>query len=114
MTENELRIFKSVYEGRTLTQAAKDLYLSQSYVTRTIQKIERDFETVLFIRKQKKLLPTPNGDLFYAKACRILNDVGSLEKLFAKNQSVPLSIIATPYLAETAVSGTLIPYLEER
>lgn len=56
-----LRGFAAVARRMSITQAAQDLCLTQSAVSRQIQSLEAHFGTPLFIRKHRALTLTDAG-----------------------------------------------------
>lgn len=64
----------AVYQYETLNQAAKQLHMTQPTLTRSMQKIEKEFGTPLFIRKSNRMSLNENGILAAKYAERILNE----------------------------------------
>lgn len=72
------KIFLSVAENKSISKAAKQLYISQPAVSIMIKKLEENLNTTLFIRKSKGVELTEKGRLLYTyakKAFTILTDV---------------------------------------
>ncbi len=69
MTTTELEIIKALAEEGNMRKAAERLFLSQPALSQRLQSIEKEWGTLLFIRSQKGLEPTPAGELVitYAK-----------------------------------------------
>ena len=65
----ELEIIKALAEEGNMRKAAERLFLSQPALSQRLQTMEKEWETLLFIRSQKGLKPTPAGELVieYAK-----------------------------------------------
>ena len=59
-------------EYGTLSKAAEKLYMSQPTLTRTMQKLEKEFNVTLFDHKKNKLSLNENGQLAYEYAKKIL------------------------------------------
>ena len=72
MNSKQMRVFLQVIEKGNLSEVAKDLDISQPAVTGTIKKLEEDFETPLFVRKGKSLMPNAQGQLLYQMYKEIL------------------------------------------
>ena len=67
MNWDKLKIFHAVAEAGSFTSATVILNISQSAISRQIQDLELDLKTVLFIRHQKGVTLTEQGEnLFYA------------------------------------------------
>ncbi|MDW0115896.1 LysR family transcriptional regulator [Sporosarcina thermotolerans] len=63
MTTTELEIIKTLAEEGNMRKAAERLFLSQPALSQRLQTIEKEWGTLLFIRSQKGLEPTPAGEL---------------------------------------------------
>lgn len=58
----------------TLSAAAEKLHLSQPTLTKTMKRLEEEFQVLLFIRSKNKLELNENGKLAARKAHEILSD----------------------------------------
>jgi len=73
MQFHQLRQFCAIVDYGSMSQAAERAYVSQSALTQSIQKLEREFGIRLFNRHAgKKLELTPQGVQFLEYARRIL------------------------------------------
>lgn len=68
----ELEIFRAVAHEKSVTRAALALDRVQSNVTTRIQQLEDDLGTPLFLRQNKRMELTPDGQRFLVYAERIL------------------------------------------
>lgn len=106
------RTFYYVGKYQNITAAAKALYVTQPSVTHAIRSLERELGCSLFIRSQKGVRFTPEGEKFYASiasACEtIFQAEASLEA--AKNFSEGLITIGA---SETTLHHYLIPILAD-
>lgn len=57
-----LRLIRTVAEERSLTRAAKRLYLTQSALSHQLRVVETHFQTALFRRENRQMLLTPAGE----------------------------------------------------
>ncbi|ASK78972.1 hypothetical protein CF386_07850 [Paraphotobacterium marinum] len=62
---NHLVCFESVARNLSFTDAAKDLFITQSAVSKQIKSLETQLNTNLFIRKAKKLTLTKHGEFLF-------------------------------------------------
>lgn len=69
---NQLVVFKKVAEVKSFSQAAEDLYLSQSTVSTHVANLELFLGKRLFDRLGKQVQLTPFGDRVYSWAERIV------------------------------------------
>lgn len=74
MNDKDLNNFLCLADHLHFGQAAKELHMSASALTRCIQKIEEELKTSLFIRQQKKISLTHAGTLFHQYAIKSLKD----------------------------------------
>jgi DNA-binding transcriptional LysR family regulator len=72
MNLNQLTYFKVVYECMNVTKASEQLMVSQPAVSSAVRELERELEVTLFIRKNRGLQATEEGEVLYEQACRLL------------------------------------------
>ncbi|MDE5978214.1 MAG: LysR family transcriptional regulator [Turicibacter sp.] len=72
---DELRSFIQVIEEENFTKAAQKLNLSQPAVSMHISGLEKQLNTILILRsnKQKNFLLTPDGELLYKRAKKVVH-----------------------------------------
>lgn len=83
MTLEQLRIFVAVAEYEHVTQAARDLNLTQSATSAAIAALEGRYETKLFHRIGRRIALTGAGRLFLAEAKAVLQRAGAAETMLA-------------------------------
>ena len=69
-----LRAFSAVAEAESFTAAARQLFLTQSTLTKTIRELEQEIGLALFERTTRKVVLTTQGNAFLPVARRLLND----------------------------------------
>jgi DNA-binding transcriptional LysR family regulator len=71
-----LRAFTAVVETGSVTEAAAMLSLTQAAVSQQIKRLEELFDKPMFLRKQRKLVLSPDGErlLTFAQKLIALND----------------------------------------
>ena len=74
-----LKVFVAVYNTRSFTKAAEELYTSQPTVSEHIQNLESRLNCKLFDRLGRTILPTNEAELLYTRAITILEDLQKLE-----------------------------------
>jgi DNA-binding transcriptional LysR family regulator len=72
---NTFRIFLTVHELQSMTQAAEALHLTQSGVSQHIKALEGELGFPLFERVGKKLFPTAKASALYRKGRRGLAEI---------------------------------------
>jgi DNA-binding transcriptional LysR family regulator len=76
ITMQQLEIFITVAERLSLSEAAKDLFLNQSAVSRWIQRMETSLNTQLFLRNNRGVKLTERGEYFYKELKPIFEKLG--------------------------------------
>lgn len=69
----ELLVFLTLNESGSITDAAEDLHLSQSQLSRILQRLERKLSVTLFRRSTAGLRLTPEGEIFTGTASALQN-----------------------------------------
>lgn len=75
----EMEVFVRVVEEGSFSAAARRLGLTPSAVAKLIGRLEDRLGVRLLARSTRSLRPTPEGDLFYEQASRILADIAEAE-----------------------------------
>ena len=112
MDWDKLKIFHTVAEAGSFTNASTILNLSQSAISRQIQSLEKDLKIHLFERHARGLVLTSNGEYLFKTA----NDVISKLKEVESNLSEEKNQIKGKLIVTTVVSfGTtwLTPRIKE-
>ncbi len=73
MRTRDLKIYVTVCEERSFTEAARILYLAQPSVSRTITKLEEEYGGRFFERLGKSMQLTDSGEAFLLYARKILD-----------------------------------------
>ena len=64
---NRLKTFRQIYTQGSVSAAARALYVTQSAVSQSLARLERELDSRLFLRAGRKLLPTPAADALFAR-----------------------------------------------
>ncbi|MVO98527.1 LysR substrate-binding domain-containing protein [Paenibacillus lutrae] len=75
MELRQLQYFVKVARKQHMTQAAEELHVAQSAVSRQIRQLEEELGVQLFVQKGRNLQLTSAGRLFLSRAEDILNDL---------------------------------------
>ena len=81
------------------TAAARDLSVSPSAISKSVQRLEQHFELRLFSRTTRSLTLTPEGRDLYERALRILREVEDIEQAAVASRAEPsgtLKVTAPP------------------
>ena len=74
MNDRELLYVKMIVESKSISEAAKKLFIAQPSLSQALQKIEENIGTQLFIRNHDGMKLTLAGEKYYLTATEILKD----------------------------------------
>ncbi|MDO5718377.1 MAG: selenium metabolism-associated LysR family transcriptional regulator [Tissierellia bacterium] len=74
MDIRQLETFITVADNKSFTKASEILYVTQPTVSNHIAGLEKELDTVLFIRTRRNVSLTSSGQIFYRHAAKLLND----------------------------------------
>lgn len=108
-------IFYTVGRTGNISQAAKELYISQPAISRAIRKLEENLNAVLFKRSSRGVTLTPDGEALFAhvkEAFSLLSE-GEEALLHNRSQEIPrLRLGASSTLSKYVLLSHLKPYIE--
>lgn len=87
MKIEHLRLFAFIANSPSINSAAKELFISQQQLNRIVTGLEDELHTKLFVRSNKGISLTPNGNVFLEYVNRILCDYDEMQNYFYANQS---------------------------
>ena len=73
MNQRDLQYFKCIAETKSVSKAAKELFIAQPSLSQALKKIEDEIGTPLFIRHHRGMDLTLAGEKYYLAAKEILN-----------------------------------------
>lgn len=99
MTLQQLRYIVMVAECGTISDAAKQLFISQPSLTNAIKDIEEEMQISIFHRTNKGIIVSNEGDEFLAYARQVLEQADLLEEKYknTKKQSPRFSVSSQHY-----------------
>lgn len=106
------RIFYYVAKYRNVTQAAAALMSNQPNVTRTIKNLESALGCTLFIRSNRGVKLTPEGEKLYAHVRVAIEQIETGEELLSMEKTLQSGIISIG-ASEVALRCFLLPVLNE-
>lgn len=95
----EMEVFVAAAELQSFSAAGRRLGLSPSAVSKLITRIEDRLGTRLLVRSTRIVTPTPEGEIYLARAKRVLAEITDIEQLISSGGKVvprgPLRINAS-------------------
>lgn len=82
MTLQQLKYVVTVAEKGTISEAAKELFISQPSLTNAIKDLEKEMQITIFHRTNKGVIISNEGDVFLAYARQVLEQTSLLEAKF--------------------------------
>ncbi len=79
----EMEVFVAAAELKSFSAAGRRLQLSPSAVSKLVTRIEDRLGTRLLVRTTRSLILTPEGEIYLARAQRILSDIAETELVVA-------------------------------
>jgi DNA-binding transcriptional LysR family regulator len=107
ITLQQIEIFLTVAEQLNLSEAAKDLFLNQSAVSRWIQRLEGSLNAKLFVRNNRGVELTPDGEFLYAELKPIYNRLSMTLRSMRSLYDMPANILRVGCLDSDEVMETL-------
>lgn len=80
----------TVVEAGNFSSAARRLGLTQPAVSARINHLERELATALLVREARRVLPTPSGQLLYAKGQLMLRQLESVKQQIQEEAGAPV------------------------
>ncbi len=84
-----LKVLKAVVEGGSFTAAAKRLNLTVARISKSIERLESELSTKLFIRSTRHMQLTDSGERSYRHALKLLEQWRGLTDELTETQSKP-------------------------
>lgn len=109
-----LETFVVAAKYENLRKASEELFITQPAVTKHVQRLEQDLQTLLFERQGKKLILNTAGQRFLVSAKRMLQEyqesVASLEA-FKQGFEQKLTIAVAPQIAASILPNLLKKFM---
>lgn len=81
MKIQHLRYIVMIADQRSISLAAKKLYVSQPYLSKVVQDIEADFGKKIFERKPQGIALTAEGKQLYFLAQSVISQMDAIENI---------------------------------
>lgn len=109
----QYKIFNEAASTLSFSLAARNLYISQSAVSQTINILEKELNTQLFIRKSKGVILTKEGEMLYQKISQALSLITSAENEISNQHQLTkgeLTVGAGDTISENYVMPFLVKF----
>jgi LysR family transcriptional regulator, glycine cleavage system transcriptional activator len=110
---NSLRTFEVAARKLSFKDAAEELCLSASAVSRQVQSLEDDIGVALFIRQNRSLQLTEEGRTLFNTTAEALNQLSTTVKAISPKTKQQLRLSAQPYFANNWLLPRLSEFTEE-
>ena len=107
MEIKQLIYFREVALREHISEAALELEIAQSAVSRQIANLEKELNTTLFLREGRNVKLTDSGELLLTQTNRILNLIEETKDLFIHQEHSDRRSIKLAY-TESYVSQALL------
>ena len=104
-----MKVFLTVAAEKSFTKAADILGVSQPAVSQNVAELEKGLGTRLFQRLRGETLLTPEGDVFFKHAERILSVTSETQLLFSELDADTVRIAAS----DEVYNGVVMPALKD-
>lgn len=94
MTLQQLRYVIQVVESGSLNQAAKSLFISQPSLSKAIHELEKEMGISLFIRTNKGIILSEEGNKFLGYARQVVEQANLLEEQYNAKQIPSKTVFA--------------------
>lgn len=105
------KIFYAVGKNGNISKAAKELYISQPAISKSIKKLEDQLQTILFKRSSRGVTFTDDGKLLFQYVDSAFNTLNTGEELLSRNHSLGISQLRIG-VSTTLCKFVLLPYLQ--
>ncbi len=109
-------VFYTVGCTGNISLAAKELFISQPAISRSIQKLEESLDTILFTRNSRGVMLTPDGEALFAKVKEAFSLLAEGENLIHHNRlrNIPrIRLGASSTLSKYVLLSHLKSYIKE-
>jgi DNA-binding transcriptional LysR family regulator len=88
-----LQAFAEAAKHRSFARAARELGVSASAVTKSVQRLEQQVNLRLFHRTTRRVVLTQEGEAFYERCRRVLEELNELALLAAGRAGMPSGVL---------------------
>lgn len=114
ITTRQLDAFRAVMQHGTVTGAAEAMSLTQPAISKLIASLEGETRLRLFERVRKRLVPTPEGELLYEEAEKMVLGLKALQRVadgLRTARAGRLHLVAMPALGDRHLPRIIARFL---
>src|SRR5215218_2122721 len=108
MKLGSLEAFCAAVEEKSISAAARRMYLSQPSISERLAELEREAQVPLLRRSQRGVELTPEGTTFYEQARKVLDEVKAVESTLQNLRNK--DDMKLRFAACVLVGGHLLPH----
>lgn len=109
---NLYHVFYTVAQCKNISAAAKQLYISQPAISKSISKLEENLNTKLFLRSSRGVSLTAEGELLYQQLSTAFQAIKEGEESLKRNEELGVGTLSIG-VSTTLCKYVLLPYLQE-
>lgn len=106
------KIFYTVAQAGNISKAAKELYISQPAISKSITKLEQSLDTILFLRNSRGVQLTEEGHILFKYLESAFSTISTAEEQIKRIKELDIGHI-TIGVSTTLCKYVLLPYLQE-
>ena len=114
MNTQQLIIAAAVAKNRSISKAARELYLSQPHVSQQIRALEEEVGFAVFARSNQGITVTARGEELLRRGQVILEEAGAIAALAGGEEPCRLSVMASASLRAERAFARLCEECRER
>lgn len=112
----KMRYFVQICNDKSITKAAKNLYISQQGLSKAIKSIEDEFQVCLLERSSKGVKPTQHGEILLDKCKKIISEYDEMveslnQEIQRDNKSICIGVASILYT--DLLKSILLAFQEE-
>lgn len=104
-------VFHTVAKYGNISRAAKELYISQPAISKSIRKLEDNLNTILFKRTSRGVSLTPEGEILFQHTSEAFFALNKGEETIARHHSLGIAQLRIG-VSTTLCRYILLPYLQ--
>ena len=79
MNAKDLKCFQAVYEEKSISRAARRLFITPQGLSKNIRQLEEELHGALFVRTAQGMAPTESGRFLYERSGRVVHQLEEIE-----------------------------------